>query len=519
MSTSANGDTFLGHPKGLATLFFTEMWERFSYYGMRALLILFMTTPVISGGLEFDDKTAGAIYGLYTMGVYLFALPGGWLADHLLGLKKSVWYGGIVITIGHFTMAIPGVIALFVGADTDGVTSLDTYSFFLGLVFIVIGTGMLKPNVSSIVGELYGGSNDMDSAKRDAGFSLFYMGINIGALIAPIVCSFLAQQVNWHMGFGAAGLGMLLGLIQYKTTAANLDGYGDAPVYETAELQEKAKKTANIAKIVGGVTLVVFALFFLGVFKIDAQTIANASKYIIATVAILFFGYVFLFGGLTKEEKGKVGVIGLLLLFSALFWSGFEQAGSTLNLFAERFTDRTVFGWEIPAGMFQSINSMFIIIFAPIFGAMWVWLAKRHLEPSSPLKFAFGLILLGMGFLVMYFAAKIAASGDIAAPTWLIFTYMLHTFGELSLSPVGLSLVTKLSPQRYGGQMMGMWFLAVALGNLFAGLIAGELSGGTEETLASMPSQYMIIVYTTVGAGLFLLLISKPVRKLMGNVH
>ncbi len=519
MSTSANGGTFFGHPKGLATLFFTEMWERFSYYGMRALLILFMTTPVISGGLEFDDKTAGAIYGLYTMGVYLFALPGGWLADHLIGLKKSVWYGGIVITIGHFTMAIPGVIALFIGGHTDGVTSLDTYSFFLGLVFIVIGTGMLKPNVSSIVGELYGGSNDMDSAKRDAGFSLFYMGINIGALIAPIVCSFLAQQVNWHMGFGAAGLGMLLGLIQYKTTAANLDGFGDAPVYETPELQEKAKKTANIAKIVGGGALVIFALFFLGVFKIDAQTIANASKYIIATVAILFFGYVFLFGGLTKEEKGKVGVIGLLLLFSALFWSGFEQAGSTLNLFAERFTDRTVFGWEIPAGMFQSINSMFIIIFAPIFGAMWVWLAKRHLEPSSPLKFAFGLILLGMGFLVMYFAAKIAASGDIAAPTWLIFTYMLHTFGELSLSPVGLSLVTKLSPQRYGGQMMGMWFLAVALGNLFAGLIAGELSGGTEETLASMPSQYMIIVYTTVGAGLFLLLISKPVRKLMGNVH
>ena len=212
-------------------------------------------------------------------------------------------------------------------------------------------------------------------------------------------------------------------------------------------------------------------------------------------------------------------MIGLLLIFSALFWSGFEQAGSTLNLFAERFTDRTVFGWEIPAGMFQSINSFFIIMFAPVFGAMWVWLAKRNLEPSSPLKFAFGLILLGMGFLVMYFAAKIAASGDLAAPTWLIMTYMLHTFGELSLSPVGLSLVTKLSPHRYVGQMMGMWFLAVALGNLFAGLIAGHLSGGTEEALAQMPSQYMLIVYTTVGAGVLLLLISKPVRKLMGNVH
>lgn len=511
--------TFFGHPRGLATLFFTEMWERFSYYGMRALLILFMTTAATSGGLGFDDLTAGAIYGLYTMGVYLLALPGGWLADHIIGLKKSVWYGGIIIAIGHFTMGIPGIVGLFSAAEHAGVTSLDTYSFFLGLVFIVVGTGMLKPNVSSIVGELYGGDHDNDSAKRDAGFSIFYMGINLGALIAPIVCSYFAQEIDWHLGFGAAGFGMVLGLIQYKLTNKHLDGYGDAPVHETPEAQEKAKKTVGIAKIVGVVAVVVVAMFFFGVFQIDAQGIANVSKYIIAVTAVAYFGYVFLFGGLTSEEKGKVGVIGLLLIFCALFWSGFEQAGSTLNLFAERFTDRTVFGWEIPAGMFQSINSFFIIIFAPIFGAMWVWLAQRNLEPSSPLKFAFGLILLGIGFLVMYFAAKIAASGDLAAPTWLILTYMLHTFGELSLSPVGLSLVTKLSPHRYVGQMMGMWFLAVALGNLFAGLIAGHLSGGTEEALAQMPSQYMLIVYTTVGAGVFLLLISKPVRKLMGNVH
>ncbi|MBO6535587.1 MAG: peptide MFS transporter [Balneolaceae bacterium] len=510
--------TFFGHPSGLATLFFTEMWERFSYYGMRALLILFMTTPALSGGLEFDDVTSGAIYGLYTMGVYLLALPGGWLADHIIGLKKSVWYGGIIITLGHFTMAIPGIVGLF-GMHTEGVTGLDTNSFFLGLILIAVGTGMLKPNVSSIVGELYGGAEDKDSAKRDAGFSIFYMGINIGALLAPIVCSFLAAEVDWHLGFGAAGIGMLLGLIQYKATASNLDGYGDAPVYETPEEQAKAAKTANIAKIVGGVALVIFALFFFNVISIDAVSIANASKYIISAAAVLFFGYVILLGGLNIEEKKKVGVIGLLLIFSALFWSGFEQAGSTLNLFAERFTDRTVFGWEIPAGMFQSINSMFIIIFAPIFGAMWVWLAKKNLEPSSPLKFAFGLILLGIGFLVMYFAAKIAASGDLAAPTWLIFTYLFHTFGELSLSPVGLSLVTKLSPHRYAGQMMGMWFLSIAMGNLFAGLIAGSLSGGTEDALASMPSQYMLIVYTTVGAGILLLLISKPVRKLMGNVH
>ncbi len=520
MSNPASGErTFFGHPSGLATLFFTEMWERFSYYGMRALLILFMTTPAVAGGLNFDDKTAGAVYGLYTMGVYLFALPGGWLADHIIGLKKSVWYGGIIIALGHFTMALPGVFDLLGSEGYGEVGGIDLYSFYLGLVLIVIGTGMLKPNVSSIVGELYGGEEDKDSAKRDAGFSIFYMGINIGAFLAPLVCSFLAEEINWHLGFGAAGLGMVIGLIQYKATASNLDGVGDAPVYETPDEQEKARKTANIAKMVGAGMLVIFGLFFFQVFEIDAQGIANVSKYIISATALLFFGYVFFLGGLTSEEKGKVGVIGLLLLFTALFWSGFEQAGSTLNLFAERFTDRTVLGWEIPAGMFQSINSMFIIIFAPIFGAMWVWLARHNLEPSSPLKFAFGLILLGIGFLVMYFAAKIAASGDLAAPTWLIFTYLFHTFGELSLSPVGLSLVTKLSPHRYAGQMMGMWFLSIAMGNLFAGIIAGHLSGGTEEGLAQMPDQYMLIVYTTVGAGLLLLLISKPVRKIMGNVH
>jgi len=230
-------------------------------------------------------------------------------------------------------------------------------------------------------------------------------------------------------------------------------------------------------------------------------------------------GYVIVFGGLDKSDQNKVGVIAILFLFSAMFWSGFEQAGSTLNLFGERFTDRTVLGWEIPASYFQSVNSLFIIIFAPFFGALWVWLGRRNLEPSSPLKFTFGLILLGIGFLVMYFAAKIAASGELAAPTWLIMTYMLHTFGELSLSPVGLSLVTKLAPKSYGGQMMGIWFLSVALGNLIAGLIAGEASGGTDEALSRMPDQYMLIVYTLLGSAVLLFLLKPVIRKMMGEVH
>jgi POT family proton-dependent oligopeptide transporter len=259
--------------------------------------------------------------------------------------------------------------------------------------------------------------------------------------------------------------------------------------------------------------------FSTGIVPLDAITLANASGAIIAIVGVLFFSYILFKEELDDGERKKVMVIGILLIFSALFWSGFEQAGSTLNLFAERFTDRSMFGVDIPAGVFQSINSMFIILFAPFFGAMWVWLAKRHLEPSSPLKFSFGLILLGMGFLVMYFAAKVAASGDLAAPTWLVFTYLLHTFGELSLSPVGLSLVTKLSPQRLVGQMMGMWFLSVSLGNLFAGLIAGHLSGGSEDALAQMPDQYMVVVATTVGSGLILLAFAPKIRKLMGHIH
>jgi POT family proton-dependent oligopeptide transporter len=344
------------------------------------------------------------------------------------------------------------------------------------------------------------------------------MGINLGALIAPIVCSTLAVY-DWHLGFGVAGLGMVIGLIQYKYTSQALAGLGEKPVVETPEeeisfVKLKKHTTYSVVALVA-----VIGFLFTGLIPLNVSSIAGVSGYIIAVVAFGYLGYVMAFGGLDKGDRNKVGVIAILFLFSAMFWSGFEQAGSTLNLFTERFTDRTIFGWNIPTGYFQSINSMFIIIFAPFFGAMWVWLGRRNLEPSSPLKFAFGLLGLGMGFLVMYFAAKIAASGDLAAPTWLIMTYMLHTFGELSLSPVGLSLVTKLAPKGYGGQMMGIWFLSVALGNLFAGLIAGEASGGSQEALARMPSQYMLIVYTVVGSAVLLFMLKPFIRKMMGRVH
>jgi len=511
-----SGQTAFGHPKGLMTLFFTEMWERFSYYGMRALLILFMTKAIIDGGLGFDDKTAGAVYGLYTMGVYLLALPGGWLADRLFGLKKSVWYGGIIIALGHFMMALPGIQTWITGVSEakETLSTLDTTSFFLGLVLIVLGTGLLKPNISSIVGQLY----PAGSSKRDAGFSIFYMGINIGGFIAPIACATVAEY-DMHLGFGLAGLGMVFGLIQYKLTGGALEGYGEAPVVVTETEKASQKKLRSITSIIGLVGAALVAILFTGAIPINASAIASASGSVIAVVAFGYLGYVIVFGGLKKADKNKVGVIAILFLFSAMFWSGFEQAGSTLNLFAERFTDKTILGWEIPTGYFQSINSLFIIIFAPFFAALWVWLGRKNLEPSSPLKFTFGLLLLGLGFFVMYFATKIAASGDLAAPSWLIITYLLHTFGELSLSPVGLSLVTKLAPKGYGGQMMGIWFLSVALGNLFAGLIAGEASGGSEEGLAAMPDQFMMIVYTVIGSAVVLFLLKPILRKMMGEVH
>jgi POT family proton-dependent oligopeptide transporter len=516
LTSEFTGPTAFGHPKGLMTLFFTEMWERFSYYGMRALLILFMTKAIVDGGLGFDDKTAGAVYGLYTMGVYLLALPGGWLADRLFGLKKSVWYGGIIIALGHFMMALPGVEAWLNGASVakDSLSTLDTTSFFLGLILIVMGTGLLKPNISSIVGQLY----PAGSSKRDAGFSIFYMGINLGGFIAPIACSTVAE-FDMHMGFGLAGLGMVLGLIQYRLTSGSLDGYGDPPVITTPQEIASKKKLQSVSSVIGLVGAAIIGILFTGVLSIDASAIAGASGTVIAIVAFGYLGYVIFFGGLVKSDKSKVGAIAILFIFSAMFWSGFEQAGSTLNLFAERFTDRTILGWEIPTGYFQSINSLFIIIFAPFFAALWIWLGRIHLEPSSPLKFTFGLLLLGLGFFVMYFATKIAASGELAAPSWLIITYMLHTFGELSLSPVGLSLVTKLSPKGYGGQMMGIWFLSIALGNLFAGIIAGEASGGTEEGLAAMPDQFLMIVYTVIGSAVALFLLRPVLKKMMGDVN
>ncbi|TDI71783.1 MAG: MFS transporter [Bacteroidetes bacterium] len=486
--------TFFGHPRGLATLFFTEMWERFSYYGMRALLILFMTEETISSnpGLGYDVTTSAAIYGLYTSLVYLLSLPGGWVADNIWGQRKAVFIGGCIIALGHFTMAVP----------TD-------YSFFLGLILIILGTGLLKPNVSTIVGELY----PEGGASRDAGFSVFYMGINVGALIGPLICSFLGETYNWHWGFSVAGIGMVLGLIQFRRGYKHL---GDAGLLRSNDREEIARKEKQFYLVTGAVASVLVLFGFLvssGVLPLTLTQIATYLGSAILILVALFFIYLLAFVEHTKDEKKRIGVIIWLFLLSAIFWSGFEQAGSSLNLFGRDFTDRVIFGWEMPAGWLQSVNSTFIIILAPVFGVIWIWLAKRKANPSIPMKFALGLIGLAAGFFVISWGAANASAENPSPMAWLIVMYFLHTVGELCLSPVGLSSITKLAPVNRVGQMMGIWFVGTALGNLFAGLVAGRL-----ETLA--PSTLFWNVALMIGgAGVLAVLFSPPIRKLIKGVE
>ena len=479
--------TWLGQPRGLATLFFTEMWERFSYYGMRAILVLAMVASVESGGLGLDDRTATAVYGLYTAAVYLLAVPGGWVADRLIGQQQAIWYGGIVITLGHFTMALPTV-----------------PTFYVGLVLIVIGTGLLKPNISTLVGELY----PEGGARRDAGFSLFYMGINLGAFLGPLVCGWLGERVNWHAGFAAAGVCMLLGLVQFRLGGRHLATAGQHPA--PVALASRRRDVALVWLGLSGLLAAVLAALG-GWWVIDPVRLAGHAVGVIIAAAAAFFVGVILFAGLDRAEQRRVGVIAVFFLAAAVFWSGFEQAGSSFTLFAERYTDRDVFGWVMPASWLQSVNPLFIILFAPVFAALWVRLAQRNLSPSTPVKFALGLLQLAAGFAVLGVASVYVVRGEQVLPTWLILTYLLHTTGELCLSPVGLSAVTQLAPRRLVGQMMGTWFMGAALGNLIGGLIAGHFG---DEALADLPHRFAIIVLVVGSAGLLMLLLSRPITRL-----
>jgi len=482
------------HPRGLMTLFFTEMWERFSYYGMRALLILYLAeaTTAQNPGMGLAEAPAGAIYGLYTGLVYLLGLPGGWVADQLWGQRKAVFVGGCIIAAGHFSMAVP-----------------NDFNFFLGLILIVIGTGLLKPNVSSVVADLY----PEGGARRDAGFSIFYMGINVGAFAGPIVCGWLGQNWNWHWGFSAAGFGMVLGLIQFRLGYGRL---GDAGVLRSDRTPEQ--RSALSRRFFGGcaalaAAMVVFGyLVSSGVIPLSLTQIATGLAALILTVVIVYFLYLMFFGGHDVVEKKKIGAIFWFALLAVIFWSGFEQAGSSLNLFANDYTDRTIGSLSYPASWLQSVNALFIVIMAPVFGWLWVWLANRNANPSTPVKFALGLLLLAAGFFVIAWGAANATPDSPVSASWLVVMYFLHTVGELALSPVGLSAVTKLAPANRISQMMGLWFVATSLGNVVAGLVAGRL-----ETLE--PSPLFFAVTTIIGSAGFVALLASPlIKRLMGDV-
>jgi len=496
---------FFGHPRGLSTLFFTEFWERFSYYGMRAILILFMTAPLAAGGLEFDTAKAGVVYGTYTALVYLTALPGGWLADRFLGQRRATLYGGVVIMLGHICLAVPSLA-----------------SFYLGLGFIVSGTGLLKPNVSTMVGQLYGA----EDVRRDAGFSIFYMGINLGALLSPFVCGWLAQsgqfrgilqsmglrpESAWHWGFAAAAVGMFFGILQYLAGWKHLGDAGMNPVVPDDPAEQARNRRRLRTGVTGLAALIVgiAVLGRLGIVHVTPEGLGNAFGVALVAVTVLFFAGLLGSHGWTSGERKRLITILVLFLGSAIFWSVFEQAGSTLNLFAERSTDNRVFGMGFPASWFQSANPIFIVLLAPVFAWLWVRLGKR--DPSSPVKFAFGLLFVAAGFAILIVAARLAAAGVKVSPLWLTATYFLHTIGELCLSPVGLSSVTKLSPRRLVGQMMGTWFMGTALGNLIAGLAGGGFAGMSTSEL------FRSVGWITGGAGLLLLLATPMiVRKLIG---
>jgi POT family proton-dependent oligopeptide transporter len=482
---------FFGHPRGLATLFFTEMWERFSYYGMRALLILFMTDKVVHGGLGFPDTKAGAVYGLYVSMVYLMCLGGGWIADRVTGQRRAVLIGGILIAGGEFCLVAPTEV-----------------TFYLGLVLLMMGTGMLKGNVSTIVGQLYGPGDP----RRDSGFSLFYMGINLGALISPLACGWVGQRVSWRLGFGLAGLGMIVGLIQYVMGGKYLGSAGLHPA-TTGDPQKDRAQKRNTA--LGGLVLVaVFGIFAAlgssGAISITPELIFNGEGFLLLAVSIVVFVWLIFGKGWSAEERKRSMAILVLFVASVTFWAAFEQAGSTLNLFADRSTNCVIFGFSFPSSWFQTVQPVLVVILAPVFA--WLWLAMGKRDPSSPAKFSLGLLFNGSGFLILVPAALMVVGGGKVGPLWLTGTYFLQTLGELCLSPVGLSATSKLAPARAAGFMMGIWFLSTAIGNWLAGKAATLYSSMPVPTLFGYNAAF------SLGAAVLMILMIRPTVRLMSGV-
>ncbi|WP_413191231.1 peptide MFS transporter [Psychrobacter sp. AT9] len=490
---------FMGHPKPLRSLFFTEMWERFSYYSIRPLLVLFMVATVGSGGFGFDEVTASAIYGIFAGSLYLAAVPGGWLADNWLGQERALWWGSIIIALGHLCIALS---ALF------GMTL-----FFVGLMCIVLGSGLFKTCISVMVGALY----TKGDVRRDGGFTLFYMGINIGALLAALIVGIFKEKGMWHVGFGVGGLGMLVSLLIYRFAAQkNLTRYAKAKGI-SAEWENANGRYKNIGRWVAGFLALLVAVIILvstGIMPFNPEMVAQYMTYIIAAVVILYFAIMFISPRLDKTDKLRLLICFILIIGSTLFWSSFEQQPTSFNLFADRYTDLNVLGFEVPSIWFQSLNPLFILILAPIVSIIWVKMANRGLEPSSMAKFALGMLLAAAGFSLMIFASKsiLAPGAGLASPLWLVGSLLLLTLGELALSPVGLSAMTKLAPEGMQGQMMGLFFASIAMGNLVAAFFGGHVSA---DKIEGLPGLFTTMTIFLVATAVLLLVLAKPINKML----
>lgn len=473
---NSNADTaFFGHPRGLSTLFFTEMWERFSYYGLRAILLLYITA---ADGLGFSLAKGSAILAIYASMNYMLSLPGGWLADQFLGLRRAVIIGGLLIAAGNLSMTLAG-----------------EAPFYLGLALIIVGTGLLKPNVSTIVGTLY----SKEDTRRDAGFSIYYMGINVGALLAPLIVGYVAQRINWRYGFAISALFMLIGVIQFILESKHLPQKIYQPVPPGTQLEQESRRRTLRFGGLGALAIVAI----LAIAQVNPEQIADLLGLGILALVIVVLGYLLFKGSPDANERRRLAVVCILFLISTVFWACFEQAASTLNLFADKNTRNVVFGYEFPSTWYQSLNSIFLIALAPFFAALWVKLGDR--QPSVPAKFALGLVGVGLGFLILVPAANLIP----ASPLWLVALYLVHSMGELCLSPVGLSAMTRLAPDRMGGFIMGVFFLSISAGNYIAGRV-----GGLYESLP-LGTLFLYVALIPIAIAALFALVIKPVARMM----
>ncbi|MFP3014489.1 MAG: peptide MFS transporter [Arsenophonus sp.] len=490
--------TFFGHPYPLSSLFLIEMWERFSFYGVRSLLILFMNATLLQGGMGLTIEQSSAIVGIFSGGVYIAALPGGWLADNWLGQRKAVWYGSLIIALGHISIAFSKICG----------NSL----FFIGLLLIVLGTGLSKTCVTVMVGSLY----KKDDARYDGGFSLFYIGINIGSFIAPLIIGPVHEKYGWHLGFSLGGIGMLISLLIFKLYAVpqisryakefGIDNSWEQPIV-------KCKNVGKLIILVMTLLFLIVIFIYTGILPFNWTSVAKSFVYIIASFVGLYFIYMFFLTGLNKNDRIRLLVCLILLVSAAFFWSAFEQNQTSFNIFARDYTDRyLVNGFEIPTIWFQSINALFVIIFAPLFSFLWLTMSKMNVNLTSTTKFVIGILFAASGFIIMIIAAKIVITHNITlSPAWLCSSILLLTFGELCLSPIGLATMTLLAPKKIRGQVMGLWFCASALGNLVAGIIGGNIQ-------YMMLSIFSCFAITLIICASILAILIIPINKMLKNV-